>query len=157
MRYTLFGRTGLRVSELALGAMTLGSHESGPEAVSRTSGRILDAYLEAGGNFVDTADIYGGGSSESVLGGLLGDRRESLVLASKYSCATDPDDLNAAGNHRKNLVRAVEASLRRLRTDRLDVLWVHARDHFTPVEEVMRALDDLVRAGKVLYLGVSDW
>ncbi|MEU2675826.1 aldo/keto reductase [Streptomyces sp. NPDC007107] len=157
MRYTLFGRTGLRVSELALGAMTLGSHESGPEAVSRTSGRILDAYLEAGGNFVDTADIYGGGSSESVLGGLLGDRRESLVLAGKYSCATDPDDLNAAGNHRKNLVRAVEASLRRLRTDRLDVLWVHARDHFTPVEEVMRALDDLVRAGKVLYTGVSDW
>ncbi|MFD4030731.1 aldo/keto reductase [Streptomyces sp. NPDC058637] len=157
MRYTLFGRTGLRVSELALGAMTLGSHESEPDAVRRTSGRILDAYLEAGGNFVDTADVYGGGSSESVLGELLGDRRDSLVLASKYTCATAVGDVNAAGNHRKNLVRSVEASLDRLRTDRLDVLWVHARDHFTPVDEVMRALDDLVRTGKVLYVGVSDW
>ncbi|MEU8709109.1 aldo/keto reductase [Streptomyces sp. NPDC048565] len=157
MQYTLFGRTGLRVSELALGAMTLGSHESGREGVVRTTGQILDAYLEAGGNFVDTADIYAGGASESVLGELLGARREGLVLASKYSCATVSDDVNAAGNHRKNLVRAVEASLERLRTDRLDVLWVHARDHFTPVDEVMRALDDLVRSGKVLYVGVSDW
>ncbi|MDQ0793042.1 aldo/keto reductase [Streptomyces sp. B1I3] len=157
MRYTLFGRTGLRVSELALGAMTLGSHESEPEGVRKVSGRILDAYTEAGGNFVDTADIYGAGSSESVLGSLLGRRRESLVLASKYTCATADGDVNAAGNHRKNLVRSVEASLDRLRTDRLDVLWVHARDNFTPVEEVMRALDDLVRTGKVLYVGVSDW
>ncbi|WP_145503097.1 aldo/keto reductase [Streptomyces sp. CFMR 7] len=158
MRYTLFGRTGLRVSELALGAMTLGRHESGHTAVRETSGRILDAYLEAGGNFVDTADVYAAGASETVLGELLdGDRRDALVLASKYTCATRPGDVNSGGNHRKNLVQSVEASLRRLRTDRLDVLWVHARDHFTPVEEVMRALDDLVRSGKVLYVGVSDW
>ncbi|MEK8145619.1 aldo/keto reductase [Streptomyces sp. M10(2022)] len=157
MRYTLFGRTGLRVSELALGAMTLGSHESEPEAVRRVSGQIVDAYLEAGGNFIDTADIYAAGTSETVLGELLGDRREALVLASKYTCATAEGDVNSAGNHRKNLVGSVEASLDRLRTDRLDVLWVHARDNFTPVDEVMRALDDLVRAGKVLYVGVSDW
>lgn len=157
MRYTLFGRTGLRVSELALGAMTLGSHESEPDAVRDTSGRIVDAYVEAGGNFLDTADIYAAGTSETVLGEVLGDRRDSLVLASKYTCATARGDANSAGNHRKNLVRSVEQSLGRLRTDRLDVLWVHARDNFTPVEEVMRALDDLVRTGKVLYVGVSDW
>ncbi|QNE73888.1 aldo/keto reductase [Streptomyces finlayi] len=155
MRYTLFGRTGLRVSELALGAMTLGSHEKDPRAVTATSGRIIDAYVEAGGNFVDTADVYG--TSEVVLGEVLGPRRESLVLASKYTCATAKGNMNAAGNHRGNLVRSVESSLTRLNTDRLDVLWVHARDNFTPVEEVMRALDDLVRAGKVLYVGVSDW
>ncbi|MGA5554571.1 aldo/keto reductase [Streptomyces lavendulocolor] len=151
MRCTLFGRTGLRVSELALGAMTMGS---GDEGVDR---RILDTYADAGGNFVDTADIYGGGASETVLGKLLEGRRDRFVLASKYTCATDPDDPNSGGNHRKNLVRSVEAGLGRLRTDRLDVLWVHARDEFTPVDEVMRALDDLVRSGKVLYLGVSDW
>ncbi|WP_336321759.1 aldo/keto reductase [Streptomyces lavendofoliae] len=152
MRHTLFGRTGLRVSELALGAMTMGS--DGREETDR---RVLDAYADAGGNVVDTADIYGGGASETVVGRLLEGRRDRFVLASKYTCATRPGDANSGGNHRKNLVQSVEASLGRLRTDRLDVLWVHARDEFTPVEEVMRALDDLVRAGKVLYLGVSDW
>lgn len=152
MRYTLFGRTGLRVSELALGAMTMG-HDGDVDA----SRRILDAYADAGGNFVDTADIYAGGASETVLGKLLDGRRDRFVLASKYTCATHEGDVNSGGNHRKNLVQSVEASLARLRTDRLDVLWVHARDELTPVEEVMRALDDLVRSGKVLYLGVSDW
>ncbi|RST17924.1 aldo/keto reductase [Streptomyces sp. WAC05374] len=152
MRYTLFGRTGLRVSELALGAMTMGG-----DGEDEPNGRILDMYADAGGNFVDTADIYGAGASETVLGRLLEGRRDRFVLASKYTCATDADDMNSGGNHRKNLVRSVEASLGRLRTDRLDVLWVHARDELTPVEELMRALDDLVRAGKVLYLGVSDW
>lgn len=157
MRYTLFGRTGLRVSELALGAMTFGG-DPGRGADKETSGRILDAYAEAGGNFLDTADIYTGGASERVLGELLeGGRRERFVLASKYTGATREGDVNSAGNHRRNLVRSVEASLERLRTDRLDVLWVHARDDFTPVAEVMRALDDVVRAGKVLYVGVSDW
>ncbi|KUL40947.1 aldo/keto reductase [Streptomyces sp. NRRL F-4489] len=156
MRYTLFGKTGLRVSELALGTMTFGE-EWGWGSSRETSARILDAYADAGGNFLDTANNYTGGSSETILGELLTSRRDRFVLASKYTCATAPDDVNAAGNHRKNLVRSVEASLRRLDTDRLDVLWVHARDNFTPVEEVMRALDDLVRSGKVLYLGVSDW
>ncbi|NJP79508.1 aldo/keto reductase, partial [Streptomyces sp. AA8] len=138
MRYTLFGRTGLRVSELSLGAMTIGD-DWGWGADKDTSRRILDAYADAGGNFVDTADIYTGGTSERILGGLLEGRRERFVLATKYSCATAEGDVNAAGNHRKNLVQSVEASLRRLRTDYVDVLWVHARDNFTPVEEVMRA------------------
>ncbi|MEU7137684.1 aldo/keto reductase [Streptomyces sp. NPDC046261] len=156
MRYTLFGRTGLRISELSLGAMTIGE-DWGWGAAKDTSGRILDAYADAGGNFIDTANNYTDGSSETILGELLHGRRDRFVLASKYSCATREGDVNAAGNHRKNLVQSVEASLGRLRTDRLDVLWVHARDNFTPVEEVMRALDDLVRTGKVLYIGVSDW
>jgi aryl-alcohol dehydrogenase-like predicted oxidoreductase len=156
VRYTLFGKTGLRVSELSLGAMTIGD-DWGWGAAKDTSGRIIDAYADAGGNFIDTANNYTDGSSETILGELLDGRRESFVLATKYSCATRKGDVNAAGNHRKNLVQSVEASLARLRTDRVDVLWVHARDNFTPVEEVMRALDDLVRAGKVLYIGVSDW
>ncbi|WP_058043152.1 aldo/keto reductase [Streptomyces roseifaciens] len=156
MRYTLFGRTGLRVSELSLGAMTIGD-DWGWGADKDTSRRILDAYADAGGNFVDTADTYTGGTSERILGELLEGRRERFVLATKYSCATAEGDVNSAGNHRKNLVQSVEASLRRLRTDHVDVLWVHARDNFTPVEEVMRALDDVVRSGKVLYVGVSDW
>ncbi|MER6052107.1 aldo/keto reductase (plasmid) [Streptomyces sp. BHT-5-2] len=156
MRYTLFGRTGLRVSELALGTMTFGE-DWGWGAAKETSARLLDAYADAGGNFLDTANNYTGGTSETMLGELLAGRRDRFVLASKYTCATAQGDVNAGGNHRKNLVQSVEASLRRLNTDRLDVLWVHARDNFTPVEEVMRALDDLVRSGKVLYLGVSDW
>ncbi|GHH06157.1 aldo/keto reductase [Streptomyces rubradiris] len=156
MRYTLFGRTGLRVSELALGTMTFGE-DWGWGADKDTSARILDAYADAGGNFVDTANNYTSGSAERILGELLAGRRDRFVLASKYTCGTRDGDPNAAGNHRGNLVRSVEDSLRRLRTDRLDVLWVHARDNFTPVEEVMRALDDVVRAGKVLYVGVSDW
>ncbi|MGX1565850.1 aldo/keto reductase [Streptomyces sp. NPDC055506] len=156
MHYTLFGKTGLRVSELCLGAMTIGD-DWGWGAGKETSARIVDAYAEAGGNFIDTANNYTDGSSERILGELLEDRRDGFVLASKYTCGIRDGDVNAAGNHRKNLVQSVEASLERLRTDRLDVLWVHARDNFTPVEEVMRALDDLVRAGKVLYVGVSDW
>ncbi|QFQ95436.1 aldo/keto reductase [Streptomyces phaeolivaceus] len=153
MRYTLFGRTGLRVSELAFGAMTFGWGAVDLD----TSGPLLDAYADAGGNFVDTANNYSEGASETIVGELLDGRRDRFVLASKYTCVTRDDDVNSAGNHRKNLVGSVEASLRRLRTDRLDVLWVHARDEFTPVDEVMRALDDLVRSGKVLYVGVSDW
>ncbi|MEU5543694.1 aldo/keto reductase [Streptomyces sioyaensis] len=156
MRYTLFGRTGLRVSELSLGTMTIGG-DRGWGTDKDTSSRILDAYADAGGNFIDTANNYTGGSSERILGELLEGRRDNFVLATKYTCATRQGDVNAAGNHRKNLVRSVEASLERLRTDHVDVLWVHARDHFTPVEEVMRALDDMVRSGKVLHVGVSDW
>jgi aryl-alcohol dehydrogenase-like predicted oxidoreductase len=156
VRYTLFGKTGLRVSELSLGAMVMGD-DPAYGSDKEISARLLDAYADAGGNFVDTADIYSGGNSERILGELLEGRREEFVLASKYTCGTRKGDVNSAGNHRKNLVQSVEASLDRLRTDRLDVLWVHARDNFTPVDEVMRALDDLVRTGKVLYVGVSDW
>jgi aryl-alcohol dehydrogenase-like predicted oxidoreductase len=156
MRHRLLGRSGIRVSEVCLGTMTFGD-DWGWGAPRDTCGRILDLFAEAGGNFVDTADKYTDGASEAILGELLEGRRDRFVLASKYTLETDGDDLNSAGNHRKNLVASLEASLRRLRTDRLDVLWVHARDDWTPVPEVMRALDDQVRAGKVLHVGVSDW
>ncbi|MFI6905342.1 aldo/keto reductase [Nonomuraea sp. NPDC050394] len=149
MRYRLLGRTGLRVSELFFGAM--GFYEGGAGKEHRA---MLDAYEGAGGNVIDTASAYG--ESESVLGELLAGRRERLVLATKYSISRDQTDPNAAGNHRKNLVHSLEQSLRRLRTDYVDLLWVHLWDRRTPLEETMRALDDAVRAGKVLYVGISD-
>lgn len=155
MRYTLLGKTGLRVSEIALGTMGFGAPAWGTS--EEVSAEILDRYLEAGGNFIDTADQYSHGSAEFILGAMLDGRRDDVVLATKYSLHTGSGGINAAGNHRKNLVSSLEASLRRLRTDYIDLLWVHARDTRTPVEEVMRALDDQVRAGKVLYVGVSDW
>jgi aryl-alcohol dehydrogenase-like predicted oxidoreductase len=156
MRYTLFGRSGLRVSELCLGTMTFGE-SWGWGAPRDTCRRVLDLYEEAGGNFVDTANNYTGGEAETLVGELLEGRRERFVVASKYTLQTRPGDQNAVGNQRKNLVQALETTLRRLRTDYVDVYFVHARDMFTPVDEVMRALDDQVRAGKVLYLAVSDW
>ncbi|MFS8102738.1 aldo/keto reductase [Lentzea alba] len=146
MRYRLFGRTGLRVSEMLLGTMTLRSVED--------ARRVIDVYADAGGNFLDTASAYG--ESEEVLGAVLGERRDRFVVATKYTLSRDAGDPNAGGNHRKNLVLSLEQSLRRLRTDYVDVLWVHLWDRHTPVEETMRALDDVVRAGKVLYVGVSD-
>jgi aryl-alcohol dehydrogenase-like predicted oxidoreductase len=154
VRYTLLGKSGVRVSEIALGTMTFGD-DWGLEPSVRAA--ILDAYAQEGGNLLDTANEYGGGTAEETLGRLLEGRRDSFVLTTKYTMQTVPGDPNSAGNHRKNLVRSLEGSLRRLRTDHLDVLWVHARDTLTPVPEVMRALDDQVRAGKVLYVGVSDW
>lgn len=156
MRYTLLGRSGLRVSEFALGTMTFGD-DWGWGAPPETSTRMLDLYAEAGGNFIDTADVYTGGASETIIGRALHGRRDDFVLGTKYTLQTTPGDLNTAGNHRKNLIRSLEASLRRLRTDHVDVLWVHARDAHTPLPELMRALDDQVRAGKVLHVGVSDW
>ncbi|TVT46226.1 aldo/keto reductase [Amycolatopsis rhizosphaerae] len=155
MRYRMFGTTGLRVSELFLGAMTFGEH-GGVGAPIEECRRILDTYADAGGNVVDTAINYRGGASEEFLGELLAGRRDRFVLASKYTVSRDGSDPNAAGNHRKNLTLSLETSLRRLRTDYLDVYWVHLWDRHTPVEETMRALDDAVRAGKVLYLGISD-
>src|SRR4029453_14464897 len=155
MGYRLFGRSGLRVSELALGPMTFGT-AWGWGAGRDECRRMFDTYAEAGGNFVDTANNYTNGTSERIVGELVAADRDHFVLATKYSLSTRPDDPNAGGNHRKNLVRAVEASLERLGTDYLDLLWLHMWDGMTPVEEVVRSLDDLVRAGKVLYLGVSD-
>ncbi|PRX96754.1 aldo/keto reductase [Allonocardiopsis opalescens] len=146
MRYRLLGGSGLRVSELFLGAMTFGDVDG--------SRRILDAYAEAGGNMVDTASAYG--ESEAVLGELLQGRRDRFVLGSKYTLSRDRGDVNAAGNHRKNLTLSLERSLRRLRTDYLDLFWVHLWDRHTPLEETMRALDDAVRSGKILYVGISD-
>ena len=118
--------------------------------------KVYDAFREAGGNFIDTANIYTNGTSESFLGEFMQDHRQSVVLATKYSNAAPGTDPNAAGNQRKNMVQAVEGSLKRLRTDYIDLYWVHIWDQITPVEEVMRGLDDLVRAGKVLYVGISD-
>jgi aryl-alcohol dehydrogenase-like predicted oxidoreductase len=156
VRYTLFGRTGLRVSELCLGTMTFGENW-GWGAPKETCRRVFELFAEAGGNFIDAANNYTGGQAEEILGELLGSEREQFVVTTKYTLQTRPGDQNAVGNQRKNLVQALEASLRRLRTDYVDVYWVHARDTFTPVEEIMRALDDQVRAGKVLYVAVSDW
>jgi aryl-alcohol dehydrogenase-like predicted oxidoreductase len=155
MRYKLLGGSGLRVSELALGTMAFGE-DWGWGASKEESGRILNAFAEAGGNFVDTADAYTNGTAERYVGELLGSQRDEFVLATKYTLSRDPRDPNAAGNHRKSLRHALEASLERLRTDYIDLLWVHIWDFLTPVEEVMRALDDQVHAGKVLYLGISD-
>jgi aryl-alcohol dehydrogenase-like predicted oxidoreductase len=155
MRYKLLGRTGLRVSELCLGTMTFGD-DWGWGAPKEECARILDAYAAAGGNFIDTANRYTDGSSERILGELIGPDRERWVLATKYALSMRPEDPNAGGGHRKNLVQALEASLRRLRTDYVDLLWLHIWDAFTPVEELMRALDDIVRSGRVLYVGISD-
>jgi len=156
MRYTLLGKTGVRVSEIALGTMTFGE-DWGWGAPKETCARLLDMYAEAGGNLIDTANNYTNGSAESMVGELLEGRRERFVVSTKYTLQTRPGDINSAGNHRKNLVGSLERSLRRLRTDHVDILWVHARDTLTPIPEVMRALDDQVRAGKLLYVGVSDW
>ena len=155
MRYQLLGPSGLRVSELCLGTMSFGE-AWGFGADEKQSHRILDAFAEAGGNFVDTANAYHEGQSEEIIGSYLGPGRDRWVVATKYTLAMRPGDPNAAGNSRKNLRSSVEASLRRLRTDYLDLLWVHAWDYTCPVEEVMRALDDLVSAGKVNHVALSD-
>lgn len=121
-----------------------------------TSAEIVRRYAEAGGNFIDTANIYANGESERIVGELVRDRRDAWVVATKYTCSTDASDPNAGGMHRKNLLRAVDESLVRLGTDYIDVLWVHMWDRFTPVEELVRALHDVVATGRVLYVGISD-
>jgi aryl-alcohol dehydrogenase-like predicted oxidoreductase len=158
LRYRLLGRSGLRVSSICLGTMSFGE-QWGFGADPQTSHAVLDAYAEAGGNFLDTANKYHGGQTEQIVGDWMraaAGRRERTVLATKYTLSMDSQDPNASGNQRKNLHRAIEASLRRLQTDYIDLMWVHAHDQYTPYEETMRALDDLVRAGKILYVGVSD-
>jgi aryl-alcohol dehydrogenase-like predicted oxidoreductase len=156
MRYRLLGTTGVRISEVALGTMTFGE-DWGWGAPPEVSARILDLFADAGGNVIDTADVYTNGSSETILGELLKGRRDRFVLATKFTNQTDPVDPNSAGNHRKKIVASIEASLRRLQTDHIDLYWVHSRDLLTPIEELMRALDDQVRLGKILYPAVSDW
>jgi aryl-alcohol dehydrogenase-like predicted oxidoreductase len=155
MKYKLLGNSGLRVSETALGTMTFGE-DWGWGAGKEEARKLYETFREAGGNFIDTANLYTNGSSESFLGEFILGHRQSVVLATKYSNAMPGSDPNAAGNHRKSMMQAVEASLKRLRTDYIDLYWVHIWDQITPVEEVMRGLDDLVRQGKILYVGVSD-
>jgi aryl-alcohol dehydrogenase-like predicted oxidoreductase len=155
MRYQLLGRSGLRVSQACLGAMTFGQ-DWGWGASKEDSRKVFDAFAAAGGNFIDTAINYTNGTSESYVGEFLRGQRERFVLATKYTLTRRPEDPNGGGNHRKNMVQSVEHSLRQLGTDYIDLYWLHAWDFMTPVEEVMRGLDDLVRAGKVLYIGISD-
>src|ERR1700743_2676813 len=155
MKYRLLGNSGLRVSEISLGTMTIGE-DWGWGSTKDESRKIYDAYREMGGNFIDTANIYTNGTSESLLGEFMSGHRESIVLATKYSNAMPTKDANASGNHRKIRVQAVDASLKRLKTDYIDLYWVHIWDQLTPAEETMRALDDLVRQGKILYVGISD-
>ncbi len=155
MKYRLLGNSGLRVSEFALGTMTFGE-DWGWGAPRDEAQKVYNAFREAGGNFIDTANVYTNGTSESLLGEFIKGHRPSIVLATKYTNAAPGTDPNAGGNHRKNMMQSIEASLKRLQTDYIDLYWVHIWDRITPVEEVMRGLDDLVRQGKVLYVGISD-
>ncbi|MGD8416243.1 MAG: aldo/keto reductase [Pseudomonadales bacterium] len=155
MKYRLLGKSGLRVSELGLGAMTFGT-ERGIGVDKAESRKVYDAYREAGGNFIDTANVYNNGTSETFLGEFLKEDRERVVLATKFTGGMRRRDANATGNSRKNMMDSVHASLKRLNTDYIDLYWVHAWDPRTPTEELMRAFDDLVSQGKVLYIGVSD-
>jgi aryl-alcohol dehydrogenase-like predicted oxidoreductase len=153
--YRLLGRCGLRVSPMALGTMTFGTEWGwGSEEVEAR--RIFDTYLDRGGNFVDTANNYTNGTSERLVGQFARGRRDQLVIATKYTGWIRRGDPNSGGNHRKSMMASVESSLRRLETDYLDLLYLHLWDGTTPVEEILRGLDDLVRSGKVLYVGISD-
>src|SRR5579864_7150629 len=155
--YVTLGRSGLRVSPLCLGAMTFGT-EWGFGVDEIASRAIFDRYIELGGNFVDTADGYTAGKSEELTGKFIADRylRDRVVLATKFTFNTDPGNPNAGGNGRKNIYRALEGSLRRLKTDYVDLYWLHAWDTVTPVEEVISTMNDLVRAGKIRHYGFSD-
>ncbi len=155
LRYKFLGRSGLKVSEACLGTMTFGE-EWGFGASKDECAKMFNAFTEAGGNFIDTANLYTNGTSERIVGELVKPERDRFVVATKYTLAQRSGDPNSAGNHRKSLVTALEASLRRLDTDYIDLYWVHAGDLCTPLDEVMRGLDDVVRAGKVLYIGISD-
>ena len=155
MHYQLLGPTGCRVSEICLGTMTFGE-EWGYGSDFAESKRMFDTFLEAGGNFIDTANRYTEGTSEKFLGELIQSERENLVLATKYTLFTQRNKANHSGNSRKNMVQAVEASLKRLKTDYIDLFYLHMWDRTTPVEEIMRGFDDLVRSGKIIYPGISD-
>lgn len=154
--YTL-GRSGLRVSRLALGTMTFGT-EWGWGADEDTARQLFNTYVDAGGNFIDTADLYTNGTSEAWIGKFVAERklRDRVVIATKFSYNAEPGNPNAGGNGRKNMLRAVEGSLKRLGTDYIDLYILHTWDRITPAEEVMRSLDDLVRSGKVRHVGLSN-
>lgn len=157
MKYQVLGKTGVRVSSVALGTANFGMRW-GHGASSQESRAILDAYENDGGNFIDTADVYQFGESEEFLGSLLQGRREDFFLATKYSSgASNKPSKMATGNSRRAMVSSVEASLKRLQTDRIDLYWVHHPDDITPSEELIRGLEDLSRAGKILYAGLSNF
>ncbi len=154
--FRTLGRSGLVVSPLSLGTMTFGKERWGSDGA--VSEAVFNAYVDAGGNFIDTAEAYAGGRSEEMLAGFIGKRklRDKMVLATKFSFSAEDGNPNAAGNGRKNMVRALEGSLKRLGTDYIDLYWMHIWDTVTPVEEVLQSLGDLQRAGKIRYFGLSD-
>jgi aryl-alcohol dehydrogenase-like predicted oxidoreductase len=157
-QYVTLGSSGLRVSPFCLGAMTFGE-DWGWGSSPADTGRIIARFIERGGNFIDTANVYTKGHSEKIIGDFVGcdrSRRDRVVIATKFFGNLYPGDPNAGGAGRKNIVAACEQSLRRLQTDYIDLYWMHAWDRFTPIDETMRALDDIVRAGKALYIGISD-
>lgn len=157
MKYTTFGKTGLQVSQVALGTGNFGTgwgHGADPDA----SRAVFNAYAEAGGNFIDAADVYQFGQSEELIGSLLQGRRENFVLATKFSNGAVPNaNRLVTGNSRKSMVASVEASLKRIKTDRIDIYWAHHPDGVTPIEEIIRGFEDLARAGKILYAGLSNF
>ncbi len=156
MKYKLLGRTGLKVSELCLGTMGFGT-EAGWGADKNTSFSIMEAFANAGGNFLDTANIYKLGTSEKIIGEFINPRdRDFFVIATKYSLRDNTTNPNASGNNRKNMMRSVEHSLQRLQTGFIDILYLHIWDDLTPIEEVLRGIDDLIRQGKVNYAAISD-
>jgi aryl-alcohol dehydrogenase-like predicted oxidoreductase len=155
--YVTLGRSGLRVSPLSLGTMTFGT-EWGWGTEQDVSRSIFNRYIDAGGNFVDTADMYTGGTSEKMVGQFISERklRDRVVLATKFTFNAEQGNPNAGGNGRKNIYRALEGSLKRLQTDYIDLYWLHVWDTYTPVEEVVSTLNDLVRQGKIRHYGFSD-
>src|SRR6476620_2241757 len=156
MKYKLLGRSGLKVSELCLGTMGFGT-EGGWGADKETSFSIIEKFAEAGGNFLDTANMYKLGTSEKIIGEFVSGRdRDFFVIATKYTLFDNQTNPNASGNNRKNMMRSVEESLKRLQTDFIDVLYLHIWDDLTPIDEVLRGLDDLIRQGKVNYAAISD-
>lgn len=156
MNYKLLGRSGLKVSELCLGAMGFGT-EGGWGAEKDASFAIMDAFANAGGNFIDTANVYKLGTSEKIVGEYMSNHdRDYFVLATKYTLKDNTTNPNASGNNRKNMMRSVEESLKRLKTDFIDVLYLHIWDNITPIDEVLRGLDDLIKQGKVTYAAISD-
>ncbi len=157
MEYCAFGRTGIRVSKLALGTGMLGMDANGLSNAALAQ-EILHAYAEAGGNLINTSDAYQGGRSEEMIGEFLRERRDDMVLVSKYARTADRTPSPArTGNHRKAMMQSVDASLRRLKTDRIDLYFAHLDDGITPVAEIMRGFDDLVTQGKILYAGLSNF
>jgi aryl-alcohol dehydrogenase-like predicted oxidoreductase len=160
LNYKLLGRSGLRVSELGLGCATFGTNWGSIGSNKLESGRIFDAFVEAGGNFFDTSNRYQEGQSEEFLGTFIQADRDSHVIATKYSLFdgfSDGKNANGGGNHRKNMMRSIEGSLKRLNTEYVDLLWVHIYDHTTPIDEILRGLDDLISQGKVHYIGASNF
>ncbi|MCE2786771.1 MAG: aldo/keto reductase [Bacteroidota bacterium] len=155
MKYKLLGNSGLKVSELCLGTMGFGK-EWNWGADKETSFAVMESFTNAGGNFIDTANRYTDGTSEKYIGEFMQANRDHFVVATKYSLHDNLTNVNASGNNRKNMMRSVELSLKRLNTDFIDLLYLHIWDNLTPIDEVMRGLDDLVRQGKVNYIGISD-